>query len=278
MSEFIKFYSTISISILLCCCIAGESEANQGDRERFVADIYFGAAYDNFSGPVEDYINYGDEDSKWRFSGGVIFDYELWKSDSGNWSFWAGGKSLRGVRSAEIDCSAEDGDAPELCNDISTGNTYERGKYLLRNATSFEAALNARIEWEAGFLTNDVAPGAIYIGYEKAGVAVEDDDEDVADISSLHIGYVIKEGNFRGSFLEYGVGQNDIFENDPDSRRKIKARIVYTGLGLFGVTSKQNIRFFMQTNLDADSGDGADSIQTYVGFSFPFDTIFKSSE
>lgn len=268
------------MSIILCSsfAVADEVKAADGDRESFVADIYFGAAYDNFSGPVEEYINYGDEDSKWRFSGGIIFDYELWKSESGNWSFWAGGKSLRGVRSAEVDCSAVDGDAPELCNDPSTGNTYERGKYLLRNATSFEAALNARLEWKADFLTNKVAPGAIYFGYEKAGVAVEDDDEDVADISSLHIGYVITEGSFRGSFLEYGVGQNDIFENDPDSRRKIKARVVYTGIGLFGVTSKQNIRFFMQTNLDADSGDGADSIQTYVGFSFPFDTIFKSSE
>lgn len=275
MFEPIVFRTVIFTSILLCSNFAFSKEQI---RESFVADIYFGAAYDNFSGPVEEYINYGDEDSKWRFTGGVIFDYELWKSDSGSWSLWAGGKSLRGVRSAEVNCNVEGGDVPELCNDISTGNTYERGKYLLRNATSFEAALNARLEWKADFLTNKVAPGAIYFGYEKAGVAVEDDDEDVADISSLHIGYVITEGSFRGSFLEYGIGQNDIFENDTDSRRKIKARVVYTGIGLFGVTSKQNIRFFMQTNLDADSGDGADSIQTYVGFSFPFDTIFKSSE
>ncbi|MCG7647770.1 hypothetical protein MHM87_19535 [Alteromonas sp. Cnat3-28] len=261
------------IYFLFILCYSDNSSAELAERENFIADLYFGAAYDNFSGPVEEYINYGDEETKWRFSGGVIFDYNLISRDE--LSLWVGGKSLRGVRSAEVDCTVSD--PPVICSDINlTEDSVERGKYLLRNATSYEAGISFRLEWDAGFLKNAEAPGSLYLSYEVAGVAVDNDDDDVADINSINIGYIISNGKFRGSFLEYGRGQNDIFIDDSHGRSKIKARIVLNELSLFGLTESLPARFFIQTNLDADGGDGGDSIQTYVGFSMSFSELFAS--
>jgi len=260
-------YQGLIFACSLCLVFVSSSyaaEQSKNSREQLTADLFIGASYDQFSGPIEDYLNYESSESKWRFSGGVIFEYGLVQFSKKH-SIWLTGKTLRGVRTAEVDCSGES--PPAICGQ-ALSNVAEQTKYLLRNASSFEAGIALRYEyalpsWNQGY------DSAIYLKGELAGAAVDGDDDDMADMHTLSTGFILTESNYRGSFIELGYGKNEIFDEHPDGRLKIKARLVLNKeTNIFSALSvnKLGYKIYVQTNIDSDNGDGADSVQTHVGF------------
>lgn len=251
---------------------------DQPQRNRVELDFFLGKAYDQFSGPAENYLNYGQEDEKWRYVLGAALDYRLFTF--GGQSFWLSGSTLRGVRTAEVNCEEQDGEKPALCTSVlgEDYQTTEAAKYIIQNASSFEANIGFRYEIafsefifdkesDTGLESDKIS---LYFKSELGGIAVDDDDDDMADINSTGVGLIVREGPFRGSFIEYAEGQNDLFSENQKNREKYKVRFMYSDWELAELPA----RLIVQTVLDTDGGEGADSIQTFIGISFPLNSYF----
>ena len=72
---------------------------------------------------------------------GVNFDYRAIGSDTSQLQFWLAGETMHGVRSADVDCTAEE-NKPAECNP-APGVSYARA--VLANSTSVEAYVAPRL-------------------------------------------------------------------------------------------------------------------------------------
>jgi hypothetical protein len=247
---------------------------NQDEAAQFEIYPYLGVAIDNFAASdVSDYLNFEvSGKSKSRETFGVAFQYRLFEFDDPTVqtqvdkklrALTVYGQTTHGVRSTDIDCEAAPGNSlctpfgPEIV--AAQNDPTQRALYILRNASSLEAVLCLRFE----FLGLQHGNAGLYAGVQVGFVAVEDDDDDVADVNHFAIGARIREGRYRDSYLEIAKGQNDLFSDHPNDRSKINARLV-TRPPFF----KDKGIFFAHIVADVDGSDGADSVQTYLGIAF----------
>lgn len=256
-------YLFLSLCLLLMSISSPDvltQELLHDNRDNFQVDAFVGLGIDSFAAnDVNDYLN-PDElgDSRERATAGFEFSYRLRGDADQNHQVWMYGRTIHGVRSTDIDCKASN--KLSVCEGFHKNLTSpdERGLYVLRNASSLEAMIGLR--WEFAQLQHG---SMAYINGQLGFVAVTDDDDDVSDVSHIGIGGTLTNGPYRGSFIEFGVGRNDLLNESSYGRYKVNARVVKR-LQNTGVIEG----FFAHIATDLDYGDGPDSVQTYLGLLF----------
>ncbi len=261
---------------------AGPLQASSEDddqRENFEADLFLGSAIDSFAaGELNLYLNpdaSGKTDLFERLVGGIEFGYRLFgdpkATEKKRNQIWVIGRTVHGVRSTDVNCM-ENGEL-SVCRDslAASQNPTEEFLYILRNASSLEAALGFR--WE--FL--QLNPGRqhsarVYVGGEYGFITVTGDDDDVIDLTKLGIGVIATTGRFQGSFLQAGYGNSDLFERNRSGRLKVDAMLRYP------FQEDGAVSMIARIHGDVDGGDGADSIQSYFGLSYRFGNSFFSKK
>jgi hypothetical protein len=238
-------------------CTIGEPPAVEG--ESFVASSYFGWAYDQFAPDSVGGYPAGTATAKHnRMLFGVDFDYRLFGSDSSKVQLWVAGETLHGVRSADIDCSVEE-NKPPVCTP-QPGVSYARA--VLENQSSLEAYAAPRIEF-ANLQKGASTPATLYVTGRLGFIAMAGAPR-VFKNHHVGIGLLGRGSAFEGSYLEAGVGMNELMGGRKFKRLKIDGFLTFA---LTRVPLIRDIAFFLVKMLiDNDLGLGADSIQTFLGF------------
>ena len=249
------------------------AQSSAADDDKLEVYPYVGIAVDNFAAAdVNSYLNYEESgEVKTRETFGIAFQYPLLdsiESAEPKWfdpSFWIYGQTIHGVRSADVDCEANETNA--LCAPFSLeigaaqADASKRALYILRNASSLEGMLGFR--FEVGSLPNNNA--RLYVNAQYGFVAVDGDDDDIADVNHIGFGVRVAKGRYQNSYLEIGRGQNDLFADNKKDRSKINVHLVTRPRFL-----RDRAIFFAHLVVDVDGGAGADSVQSYLGFAFCF--------
>lgn len=253
------------------------------DADRSCLEIYpyLGIAIDNFSAnSARQYFNQdGAGDTETRETFGLWFQYPLGRTDNvagkncdtvkntelddaGNTiesepaAVWLYGLTAHGVRSAELDCeNSKEG----ICSDAPP----DRSLAILRDASSLEALFGIR--WE--FLDLQQSNSTLYVNLQTGFVSVKGDVDDAAEVSHLGFGARIRSGRYRNSFIEAGIGKNDLILENNTGRYKLNARLVDNVLGWFPLGTGKLIGF-IHMSVDVDGHSGPDSIQTYLGLTY----------
>jgi hypothetical protein len=228
--------------------------------ESLEASAYIGWAYDQFAPDKIGGYPPGTTTARHnRMLFGVDFDYRMLGSDSSDVRLWLSGETLHGVRSADVDCEAEN-NRPTVC-DPQPGVRYARA--VLENATSLEAYVAPRLEFKA-LQKSASTPTQLYATARFGFIALEGAPR-VYKNHHVGAGLVADGGPFKGSLVEFGWGMNEML-----SGRDWK-RLMVDGFLTFSLERvpiiRDNARFFIQMFIDNDlGGDTPDSIQTFLGF------------
>ncbi|MBM3786145.1 MAG: hypothetical protein FJW30_17435 [Acidobacteria bacterium] len=250
-----------------------DSDADRTDcRSTFQASGFLGLAIDSFAAQdLRQYYNPQEANKilSSRSVFGINFAYRL----SGNEeiqrpakriqrlnNLWVYGETAHGVRSADVDCTANS-HLPSCKNRPGdfAGDPARSALYILRNATSLEGHAGFRYEF-LGLQQQSSNPANLYVNAKAGFLNVAGLGADLANLSHIGIGAVATKGDFQDSHLEVGVGRSDLYKVNPNRRLKIDGYIQRT-LPRTG----NALSFFVQMLVDADGGKGADSVQTYVG-------------
>lgn len=278
-----RLVSNLLLLLPLLLLVEPESVLAQGDglggpddREVFWASAFAGISVDTFAGSdTKSYINpdaSGDIQERGIF--GFDFGYRLFDTvgtaengsltgapfDASRQQLWVFGETIHGARSAELDCNAHPDIA--VCRDTLPApgtNPINDGLYLLRNATSLEVFGGLQYEF-LGINTRGRHPARVYVKGQAGFLTVASNGGDVVDLHHVGVGLTTTGGAFSGSYVEVGFGRSDLFLENSDRRLKID--------GLLSKGVLPGVAFFAQITVDADAGDGADSIQSYFGFDF----------
>lgn len=253
------------------------------DREPQSATLFLGSAIDNFAaGDLRTYLNpsaSSDVQTFERLIGGVQFSWRLSRSAMrtkdgtdvrGDRQLWLYGWTVHGVRSSDVTCSEEDKANPNsVCSDVDAGvDPTGRFRYIVRNASSLEAAIGLR--WE--FLRLDAsATGSarLFLSVQESLLTVSGTDGDVAQQNHVGVGVTAPTGQFAESYIEVGYGGSDLFAVHPYQRWK------FNGFVTWNLRNSENVRGFARIVVDADFGPGADSVQTYLGIRWNLATLFN---
>lgn len=253
-------------------------ELPQDERPDFSATFFIGSAIDNFAaGEVSSYLNpdaSGEPGVFERPIGGVQFAYRLFASahrrqskPAGERQLWVHGLTVHGVRSSDVDCTND----PNLSVCRAFENETDpagRFLYIVRNASSLEAQIGLR--WELATLRRGGGHAArAFLGAQAGFATVAGIGEDIVDLHHVGVGLTTSEGRFRDSFLELGYGRSDFFAVNANKRWKLNALLSWWPDGWKGKVSG-----FARILVDADLGDGADSIQSYFGLRFDLGQLF----
>ena len=195
---------------------------------------------------------------------GVNFDYRMIGTDQTRVQFWIAGETMHGVRSADIDCSAE-ANKPAVC-DPQAGVSYARA--VLANATSLEAYFAPRLKF-LRLQRDSSTPAYLYVGARFGFIAL-DDAPRVFKNHHVGVGLEADDGPFEGSRIEFGWGSNEMLSSRQWNRFKVDGTITFP-VPLTGETA----RFFIQMSIDNDlAGSAPDSIQTFMGVDFDIRKFF----
>jgi len=269
-----------SLWIFVCAAAASAASSDSNrvpdGREDFEASAFIGVSIDSFAASeLNQYINPDVSTKlKQRAVAGFDFAYRLLGDPAApkGQQLWVHGETVHGARSADVDCSS--GYSLPVCADTFTSANVkpEAGYlYMLRNATSLEAL--AGLRWEFATLRAQGAhPARLYLNAQFGLVSVAGNGQDVADVDRLGLGVAAVNGRFSGSRIEAGFGKSDFFSVHRNRRVKVDGFLTWTP----GWKWMQSLgaRPFVQIVVDTDCGPYADSIQTYIGFSFDVDRIF----
>jgi hypothetical protein len=250
-------------------------------RENFDASGFIGVGVDSFAaGEIKRVLNRGDSSGqKERFVGGFDFAYRLFgdpaKNVEGGWwknksqQLWLYGGTTHGVRSADVDCSANS----DVCKDVfDVTATPQRFFYVLRNASSLEAFMGARWEFAQMNRVPALSSARAYLKAQAGFLTVRDGIDDVYDIHHVAAGLIATNGRFRDSYVELGFGRTDLFTENRRRRFKID------GLLSWDIPGMPVVRPFAQIKVDTDLGRGSDSVQSYFGFDFDLSRLFGGAE
>lgn len=233
----------------------------------FYASVYLGTVIDNFAPDrVGDYRNpEAGTRQKAQWITGFDFDYRLYGNSNSRRRVWIQGETMHGVRTADINCEPRDEhgnvDAsriPPVCN--KDAPFADRVRYILENASSIEAFVEPRFEFlqvqkgsgSSAWLYSDVSVG--FIGLKDA--------PKVFRTMHVGLGLLADEGNFDGSFVEFGWGRDELLSNRWN-------RIHIDGLLSFSLERlplvRDNGRLFVEMVVDNDPNDGPDVVRTFFG-------------
>ncbi|MEL7311891.1 MAG: hypothetical protein AAFN07_10295 [Pseudomonadota bacterium] len=256
-----------AVITLLVCVFAPVVNAGVDERENFDVNLYVGLGIDSFAaGDTSQYLNQGESgDIEERLTAGIDFSYRLLGKPTDERQLWVWGRTIHGVRSADVDC--QENMMNPLCTPFSAElqDPANRGLFILRNASSLEGALGVRYEFKELPLGGEGSHAArAYLSGQLGFVSVSDGPDDAAGVHHVGFGAMITEGNYQRSYLEFGYGTNDLILENQNERFKINARVVKT------FNTAKTIGGFAHISVDVDAGDGSDSIQTYVGLYYSF--------
>jgi hypothetical protein len=258
---------------LVCVAAASESTPSHDERENLEASAYIGISIDSFAASeLNQYIN-PDVSTKLkeRAVAGFDFGYRLLGDPATPKAhqLWLYGETIHGMRSADVDCSANPS-VPVCAGNVKPDADF---LYLLRGASSLEAL--AGLRWEfAALNAQSTHPARAYLNAQFGFVSVAGAGQDVSGLHHLGLGVVAVNGRFSGSHLEAGHGKSDFFSQRRNNRVKIDGYLTWKP-GWQWMQSL-GLRPFAQMTVDTDAGPHADSIQTYLGLNFDVDRIFAS--
>ena len=249
-------------------------------RENFEASGYIGIGVDSFAaGEIKKVLNRGDSSGKKeRFVGGFDFAYRLFGDPEGegarksrNQQLWLYGGTTHGVRSADVDCSANS----DVCKDVfDVTATPQRFFYVLRNASSLEGFMGARWEFAQVNRLPAVSSARAYLKAQAGFLTVTNGTDDVYDMHHVAAGLIATNGRFKDSYFELGVGRTDLFTENRRRRFKIEGLLSWE----VSKSTAKWFRPFAQIKVDTDLGRGSDSIQSYFGFDFDLSCLFRFNE
>jgi hypothetical protein len=260
--------------------LAAIAPAQEGDtRPQIEASAYFGVALDSFAAAeLNKYVN-PDQDAKVRERaiGGLSFAFRLlgnpaapatdrWTKRSQLWLF---GETVHGVRSAGVDCTADDPASGSkgvgICVQFDPTKP-DRTFAIIRNSTSLEAFAGLRWEFK------QLPQAAIYAKGQAGFITVAGLGGDVVDSHLAGLGILSTAGNYAGSYFEVGLGKTDLFPTHTAPRLKVDG---YLQFPLPKSWMDRGLHGFAQMTVDSNwSRGGADSIQSYFGINFDVGKLF----
>ena len=265
-----NIFVRVQTAILLLLVVPPAALAQEGDqhpdgREDVSIRLFTGISIDSFaaSDPT-DYLNPEDSgDVQEQLIAGFDFEYRMVgdASKDGTWpQLWLYGETVHGVRSGDADCTNQPhtdicmAPAPPRENSL---NSSAASLAIFRKATSFEGFAGLRLELLPLRRDSTDAASTLYVKGQLGFLTVAGQAGDVRDIHHAGLGLMLTNGPLAGSYFEIGRGINDCFL-DGKKRFKLDALVLFdTG---------RAVTPFAQLVVDADMGDGPDSIQSYFGF------------
>jgi hypothetical protein len=266
------------------CTQPGTNYACGDQRSSFLADAYLGEAVDNFAGDTTlQYLNPQAANSNLlRAIAGIDFQYRLMGERTSKKQLWVYGQTVYGVRSADVDCKNPNTVQLSVCSNnlgSTSSTTVLKGApnqfiAILRGASSLEAFVGARYETALLQSTTD-SPARIYVNLQLGFLSVTGSGTDAVDMHHLGVGAIAVNGMFQQSFLEVGIGKDDLFKTNPNKRLMVDAYLTVDPHYIPGfkntVGAGSRIRPFIELTGNFDGGHGSDSVQTYFGLNFNFD-------
>jgi hypothetical protein len=265
-------------------CTQPGSQACGDQRSSFIADAYLGEAVDNFAGDTTlQYLNPQDANSNLlRAIAGIDFQYRLMGKRTDKKQLWVYGQTVYGVRSKDVDCKDPNTVQLSVCKNnlgSTSPSTALQGApdqfiAILRGASSLEAFVGARYETALLQESTD-SPARIYVNLQLGFLTVSGSGSDAVDMHHLGVGAVAVNGMFQQSFLEVGIGKDDLFKTNPNKRLMVDGYLTVDPHYIPGfkntVGAGGRIRPFIELTGNFDGSHGADSIQTYFGLNFNID-------
>ena len=266
-------------AILVAYSAFAQCETNCSDqRNAFQGSLYIGEVIDTFAG--DQTLNYLNPDaanvSKWRAMAGADFAYRLIGTQGGARQWWIYGETVHGVRSRDVDCSAANNVKLSVCSQYAnqiTSNPTQQFVAILRGASSLEAFTGVRYEFAPTLQASTDSPARLYVNAQAGFLTVAGGGGDVINLDHLGLGARAVGGRFEGSFLELGVGRNDLFARRRTHRALLDGYMTVDPHYIpgFGVKAAGGgIRPFIEFTGDFDLGQGSDSIQSWFGLDFHF--------
>lgn len=260
-------------------CGTGTNPPCADDRGAFVASAYLGEVVDTFAGDATiNYLNPNDANkSSLRGIGGVDFAYRLMGDQGARKQLWIYGETIHGVRSRDVDCSASNNAKLSVCqqNNFDPANSGGQFIAILRGASSLEAYTGIRYEFPPPLQNLTDSPARLYVSAQAGFMSVAGGGGDVVDNHHIGFGALAVKGKFEGSFLELGIGRNDVFKRHSTRRALIDGYLTLpmASVPLLGLTPaglSTSIQPFIEFTGDFDLGSGSDSVQTWFGLDFHF--------
>jgi len=247
-------------------CAKPETVAFGGDS--FEAGAYFGWAFDQFApDSLGGYPPNTLTERHNRVLFGVNFDYRVLGSDTSRMQFSFAGETMHGVRSADVDCTAEE-NKPAECNP-APGVSYARA--VLADSTSVEAYVAPRLVfWR---LQKDTSTPASLYATARFGFIALAGAPRVYKNHHLGLGLIADDGPFAGSKVEFGWGMNELLSGRSWKRMKVDGMVTFPVPRTGGTA-----QFFIEMFIDNDlKGNSPDSIQSFMGIDFDIRRFFGGS-
>ena len=247
-------------------CPKPETVAFGGDS--LEASAYFGWAFDQFApDSIGGYPPNTLTERHNRVLFGVNFDYRMIGSDTSRMQFSFAGETMHGVRSADIDCNAEENKPPEC--EPAPGVSYARA--VLADSTSVEAYVAPRLVfWR--LQKDTTTPTSLYATARFGFIALAGAPR-VYKNHHLGLGLLADDGPFAGSKVEFGWGMNELLSGRSWKRLKVDGLVTFPVPRTGGTA-----QFFIEMFIDNDlKGNSPDSIQSFMGIDFDIRRFFGGS-
>ena len=266
------------------CTQPGTNQACGDQRNPFVAAAYLGEAVDNFAGDATlQYLNPQDANSNLlRSIAGINFQYRLLGDRTSKRQLWIYGETDYGVRSADVDCKDPETVQLSVCSNnlgSTPASTVLKGApdqfiAILRGASSLEAFFGLRYERALLQAATD-SPARVYVNVELGFLSVSGSGSDAVNLHHAGVGALAVNGMFQQSFLEVGLGKDDLFKQNRNHRLMVNGYLTVDPHYIPGfeniVGAGSRVRPFIQMTGSFDGGRGSDSVQTYFGLNFNID-------
>lgn len=264
----------IIVLALLANANMSTAQATKDQRESFSASFYGGIGIDSFAaGELKKVINPdATNDIQERGAAGFDFQYRLYRNaKNAGHQLWVYGQTVHGVRSTDFDCSKTP-DLPVCKSFFDPLRASDRTIYILRNASTLEAAMGLRYEF-LRLNVGDENQASLYAKTEYGFLTVSKSGSDVVDNHQwIALGALATAGRFESSFLQVGFGRTDLFAQKSKDRWKINGYLEWP----ISTSSKfEWVRGFAEMVADTDFGHGSDSIQTYLGITLDLNRLLK---
>ena len=286
MIKTILLSSVWAVSATLACASCAHEAAPNDERCSLEATVFLGLAVDTFMGG--EYGNYvyaagNATATPERMSNvaGLNFADRLrgWRmKNSGSYSrqIWLYGESVHGIRSTDINCSSNPGIPACQTNPVATLNPITSGAAtlsILRNASSLEGAVGLRYEFahlnDTGAADDGGSAVNAYVKAQAGFLKVAGSPGGALDMHKVALGFIAVTGKFAGSYLDVGLGRNDVFRYHRRRRATLDARLERK------ITKLGAVSLFFQMVVDTDLGAGSDDMQTRVGTTLNLDRLFQ---